>query len=83
MKQMALIKNAHIAYEDHSQRLCIFFDAYTTEGFSSLQIVPLPDLPDVPCLAWDTSGLNGKVCWVEKDEKANIVRFIDWFRNND
>ena len=77
-KQLAIIRNAHIAYEDHSERFALFFDAYLSEGLSSLQIVSLPDLPDIPGIAWDVSRLNGKPCWVI--DEGNIVKFHSWWK---
>jgi hypothetical protein len=78
-RQLAVIKRAHVAYEDHSQRLALFFDVYTSEARSSLQIVSLPDLPSIPGIAWDVSRLDGRVCWVHVGD--GLVKFIDWWRD--
>jgi hypothetical protein len=78
-KQLALIQNAKVAIEDHSMKPAIFFDAYMAENSASLQIVSLPDLPNIPGLAYNVDKMNGRPCWVEQDEKANITRFVSWW----
>lgn len=77
-KQLAIIRGAHIAYEDHSGRFALFFDAQLSEGLSSLQIVALPDLPDIPGITWDVSKLNGRPCWVV--DEGSMIKFHDWWR---
>jgi hypothetical protein len=76
-KQLALIKNPEVKIEDHSMKLCLWFDASLSEGRSALLIVPLPELA-CPDIRYDVSRLEGKVCWVV--DEGNIVKFLGWWR---
>ena len=65
---LAIIRNAHVAAEDHSDELCVWFDAYTSECGAALQIVGPSDTERFATL-WtvmkgDVNNLNGKPCWV-------------------
>lgn len=71
VRQLAIIRNAHRAIEDHAGVYAIVFDAYITEGSAALQVV-LPRDERFASL-WDALGggdgcvslLNGKSAWVE------------------
>lgn len=77
-RQLAIIKNARVAYEDHTHRDALWFDAFLSENLCTLLIVPLPDLPNIPGIKWDVSALNGQPCWVREED--NIIQFVDWWK---
>lgn len=80
-RQLAIIRNAHVRIEDRSMKFSIFFDTYINEGRAAMQIVLLPELPNIPGLAYDASKLDGRPCWVEVNEEARTIVFVDWWHD--
>lgn len=77
---LAIVRNPRVSIEDHSLKTCLFFDAFTREGFCALQIVALPELPEIPGIKWDVSALDGKPCWVTSRPDDNILLFSRWWK---
>jgi hypothetical protein len=76
-RQLAIIKNPHVAIEDHTLKLVLFFDTAISEGHQALQCVELPEF-DIPGLKLDVSALEGKPCWVEVSN--SFIKFAGWWR---
>lgn len=76
-RQLAIIRDPRVEFEDHNGRLCLFFETYISECHAAMQVVQLPDT-DIPGLRWDVSALEGQPCWVEVD--ASLIRFVGWWK---
>jgi len=66
--QLAIIREAKVELEDHSDELCIWFTTFVSEGSAALQVVG-PHDPRFYGLWAAMNGkvenLNGKSCWVD------------------
>lgn len=76
-EQLAIIRRPRVEVEDHSLKPALMFDAFVSEGYAALQIVPLPEV-DIPGLKWDVSALEGKPCWVKLDK--HMILFTRWWK---
>lgn len=71
-KQLAIMKNVGVMYEDHSGETQLKFDAFTSEGGAALQLVSVKNPLFVDF--WEAMGgnvknLEGKACWVEVEDQ--------------
>jgi hypothetical protein len=70
MKQLAIMKNVGVMYEDHSGETQLKFDAYTSEAGAALQLVRVTDplfIDFWEAMSGNVKNLEGKPCWVEID----------------
>jgi hypothetical protein len=68
MKQLAIMKNVGIMYEDHSGESQLKFDSYTSEHGAALQLVSVTNPLFVDfweAMDGNVKNLEGKPCWVE------------------
>ena len=69
-RQLAIIKNAGVMYEDHYGETCLSFDSYISEAGAALQLVRVSD-PLFPAfweaMSGNVKNLEGKTVWVEVD----------------
>jgi len=76
MEQFAIIRNSHIAYEDHHNKSMWWFDVEMVHR-SSLQIQSIQELLmalDQLDLPRKAESINGRVCRVI--EKDNLIHYI-------
>jgi hypothetical protein len=69
-KQLAIMKNVGVMYEDHSGEVQLKFDAYTSEAGAALQLVSVSDplfIDFWEAMGGNVQNLEGKACWVEID----------------
>lgn len=80
-KQLAIIRNPKIVWEDRHAHYVISFAAFVSESQSSDQYIGPKDpeffelwqaLAPTGCVQW----LDGKPCWLEIDDFNQIATFI-------
>ena len=75
--QLAIMREAKVEIEDHSDELCIWFSTFVSEGSAALQVVGPSDERFMSlwnAMHGEVKNLNGRACWVDTT-RPGIIQF--------
>lgn len=80
-REVAIVRDARVAIEDHSHEVCIVLSAYTSEATAADHWIGPSSGPAFLSL-WNAmrgnvANLNGKPCWVHSDGVGMRQEFIE------